>query len=443
MAEMIVEEKFVEVKGMQSLKQLVGANPSKLTFLYFYAEWNEDSVELSKIVKDYFEGYLIDCNFGFVDSDLDENLELCSRFEVETVPAALMVDTDCNKIISFDQIDPVNIYESIEAQIALAKQNYEVQSTRAFNKLQKKTTSSKVVLLTESSPTAAATSQSTQKLSALLHSQNIKFEVCSVDSDLSKWISVYSEGSNTPLLYVDGKMVGGTEKCGILAASGELLKIVPRECVQGDARAEFEAVVGEEKLILFVTSEFEGQEEVAAKCDSCLKQMQLKGLIFRNYDVKGKPQVLEIAKSIVGESFALPFLFQDGKPYDGGESLISKVQKSDLKNLFDSRLFREDAFSQIRRLVNSHPVFAFIKGTPEDPQCGFTSQLMEILDQYKVDFKSYNILEDHMIREKIKEFANWKTFPQLYVKGQLVGGLDIVKELIEDGQFKDTIDATS
>lgn len=435
-----MRQSVLDIAGLDSLKSEADKSPEKLVFLYFYAEWNEDSVELSKILKEYFQGYASDCIFCFVDSDLEANLDLCSRYQIETVPAAIMVTSDMHKIKAFDIIDPITIYEAIEGQIVIAKQNFEVEKMRALHKIEKIAKDNKVVLFTED---GVIRGKETSEMVLLLEGNNVRFEVLNladkVQDNLAKWVKMFSGVERLPVLFVNSKLVGDISKVRQSLSIGELLTLIPKECIGGDPKTEFESIVAEEKLILFVNSDFEGQEGIASKCDTCLKQLQLKGLIFRTYDVKGKPQILEIAKSTVGGSFSLPYLFKDGKQFDGGDSLLEKAKGSDLKVLFEERLFREDAFSQIRRLVNSYPVFAFIKGTPEDPQCGFTGQLVNILSQFKIDYKTYNILEDHMIREKIKEFANWKTFPQVYCKGQLIGGLDIIKELIEDGVFEETI----
>ena len=76
-----------------------------------------------------------------------------------------------------------------------------------------------------------------------------------------------------------------------------------------------------------------------------------------------------------------------------------------------------------------------MKGTPESPQCGFSSKIVELLKKNKAPFSAFNILSDSEVRQGLKDYSNWKTYPQLYVKGELLGGLDIVKELDEEGEL--------
>jgi len=80
-------------------------------------------------------------------------------------------------------------------------------------------------------------------------------------------------------------------------------------------------------------------------------------------------------------------------------------------------------------------VMLYMKGTPVMPQCGFSAAIVQILSELGVKFKSVDVLKDAEIRQGIKEFANWPTIPQLYVKGEFVGGCDIVKEMFENGEL--------
>lgn len=91
---------------------------------------------------------------------------------------------------------------------------------------------------------------------------------------------------------------------------------------------------------------------------------------------------------------------------------------------------------EIRKLVDSHDVLLFMKGTPVFPQCGFSSVVARVLDHLQVEFASVNVLEDPAIRDGIKSFSDWPTIPQLYVKGEFVGGCDIVKEMFEAGELQ-------
>ena len=96
---------------------------------------------------------------------------------------------------------------------------------------------------------------------------------------------------------------------------------------------------------------------------------------------------------------------------------------------------------QIENDIKSSRVLLFMKGTPAFPQCGFSNQTIQVLRHYGVDFSSVNVLEDAGIREGIKEYSDWPTIPQVFIGGEFVGGADIVREMYNNGELKEAIDA--
>ncbi len=95
--------------------------------------------------------------------------------------------------------------------------------------------------------------------------------------------------------------------------------------------------------------------------------------------------------------------------------------------------------NKIEQLINNNKIFLFMKGTPEEPQCGFSFHVIQILRNLDVEYGYFNVLSDDMMREAVKEYANWPTYPQLWVDGNLVGGCDIVMQLFEQGKLKEML----
>jgi monothiol glutaredoxin len=95
-----------------------------------------------------------------------------------------------------------------------------------------------------------------------------------------------------------------------------------------------------------------------------------------------------------------------------------------------------DANQAIDNEVKSNDVVLFMKGTPQFPMCGFSSQVVQILDYLGVPYKGINVLEDESIRQGVKDYSNWPTVPQLYVKGEFVGGCDIAREMFQAGELQ-------
>ncbi len=98
-------------------------------------------------------------------------------------------------------------------------------------------------------------------------------------------------------------------------------------------------------------------------------------------------------------------------------------------------------FDTIQGEIDTNDVVLFMKGTPVFPQCGFSSMVVQVLSHVGVKFKGIDVLADDAVRNGIKEFSNWPTIPQLYIKGEFLGGCDIIREMFEAGELQETLKA--
>ena len=98
---------------------------------------------------------------------------------------------------------------------------------------------------------------------------------------------------------------------------------------------------------------------------------------------------------------------------------------------------------RLKNLISQDKVMVFIKGTVDEPRCGFSNKILTILKETKVPFSTFDILSDVAVREGLKKYSSWPTYPQLYVNGKLVGGLDIVKELQAEGELIDALNGAA
>jgi len=101
---------------------------------------------------------------------------------------------------------------------------------------------------------------------------------------------------------------------------------------------------------------------------------------------------------------------------------------------------KKEIIDKINNEIKNNEVCLFMKGTPDQPQCGFSLAVSNLLKHLDVKFKGINVLEDNEIREGIKEFSEWPTIPQLYIKGEFIGGCDIVKEMYEKNELQKTLE---
>ena len=98
-----------------------------------------------------------------------------------------------------------------------------------------------------------------------------------------------------------------------------------------------------------------------------------------------------------------------------------------------------DVKSEIENIISNNEICLFMKGVPEAPQCGFSMAISNLLKHLGVNFKAVNVLENEEIRNGIKAYSDWPTIPQLYIKGEFIGGCDIVKEMFEKGELKELL----
>ena len=121
----------------------------------------------------------------------------------------------------------------------------------------------------------------------------------------------------------------------------------------------------------------------------------------------------------------------------GWSSMSAEQQWAVIRALEDRRkIVAEDVVNRIKTHISTRPAVLFMKGTPDFPQCGFSAQTVAALRASGAEFHSVNIFEDPELREALKKFSNWPTYPQLYVNGELVGGCDIVLDMHRSGELK-------
>eukprot|EP00986_Skeletonema_menzelii_P005499 scaffold2028_cov158-Skeletonema_menzelii.AAC.8 len=154
------------------------------------------------------------------------------------------------------------------------------------------------------------------------------------------------------------------------------------------------------------------------------------------------PQLYVKGELVGGLDIMKEFMEEDGlvaqlelEDYVIGNS-SSAVETNNDTTKTESALSLND---RLQQLINRHRIMLFMKGIPSSPKCGFSRQIVEILDSYNVSYDAFNILEDEEVRQGLKEYSDWPTYPQLYVEGDLVGGLDIVKEMEDGGDLKELL----
>jgi len=168
--------------------------------------------------------------------------------------------------------------------------------------------------------------------------------------------------------------------------------------------------------------------------------LQEEKVTFESFDILTDEEVRQGLK-VYSNWSSYPQLYIKGELI-GGSDIVLEMQKSgELKRILVEKgiVQKETLEDHLKSLITSSPVMLFMKGTPDAPRCGFSSKVVNALKEKGVSFGSFDILSDEEVRQGLKVFSNWPTFPQLYYKGELIGGCDIILELRDNGELKSTL----
>ncbi|XP_012259908.1 glutaredoxin-3 isoform X2 [Athalia rosae] len=176
--------------------------------------------------------------------------------------------------------------------------------------------------------------------------------------------------------------------------------------------------------------------------DEMVKSSDLNGVNFAKIAAEDVPEVsLKFGVSAVPTILLLKNSEVTDR-VDGANpaELLTRVkQQMSLKNPISAaeiQKSKEDIEVRLKKLINQAPCMLFMKGNPSNPRCGFSRTIVSILNSHKADYQTFDILQDNEVREGLKKFSDWPTYPQLYLNGELLGGLDIVRELGETGDLE-------
>lgn len=160
------------------------------------------------------------------------------------------------------------------------------------------------------------------------------------------------------------------------------------------------------------------------------------GIEFSTFDILGDEEVRQGLKKY-SDWPTYPQVYVNGELI-GGLDIIKEMEASgDLATTLPKAQKLED---RLKALINKSPVMLFMKGSPGEPRCGFSRTITQLLTETGITYDTFDILGDQEVRQGLKTFSDWPTFPQLYVKGELIGGLDIVKELKESGELESMLE---
>ncbi|GJN19795.1 hypothetical protein PR202_gb07104 [Eleusine coracana subsp. coracana] len=302
---------------------------------------------------------------------------------------------------------------------------------------------------------------------AVLEKEGVEFGSFDIltDNDVREGMKKFSNWPTFPQLYCKGELLGGCDIVIAMHESGELKDVfkehnIPlhgskdEEAVKPEPATEKAGAVSESltdaqkaRLTSLINSSpvmifIKGTPE-EPKCGFSGKLVHIlkqENIPFSSFDIFLDDEVRQGLK-ILSNWPSYPQLYIKGELVGGSDIVMEMHKNGELKKVLSDKgvIPKQSLEDRLKALISSAPVMLFMKGTPDAPRCGFSSKVVNALKKEGVSFGSFDILPDEEVRQGLKTYSNWPTFPQLYYKSELIGGCDIILELEKSGELKSTL----
>ncbi|KAJ9168863.1 hypothetical protein P3X46_020346 [Hevea brasiliensis] len=486
------------VKEVQSKSELDDLRSSGApVIVHFWASWCDASKHMDQVFSHLSTDFP---NAHFLRVEAEELPEISEEYSVSAVPFFVFFKNG-KKVDVLEGADPSSLANKI-AKVAgsvnpgepaapaslgmaagpsvletvkeLAKENGSSQvanqvqpglSDALVKQLQQLINSHPVMLFMKGSPEAPRCGFS-RKVVDILKDENVKFGSFDIlsDNEVREGLKKFSNWPTFPQLYCKGELLGGSDIAIAMHESGELKDVFrdhgidanhSDEQKQSDSgsgkggvsestglsatlTSRLKSLINSSPVMLFMKGNpDEPKCGFSGKVVEILKEEKVN---FESFNILSDDEVRQGLK-VYSNWSSFPQLYIKGELI-GGSDIVLEMQKSgELKRLLVEKgiVSKETLEDRLRSLIASSPVMLFMKGSPDAPRCGFSSKVVNALREEGVSFGSFDILSDEEVRQGLKVFSNWPTFPQLYYKGELVGGCDIVMELRNNGELKSTL----
>eukprot|EP00357_Protocruzia_adherens_P012234 CAMPEP_0114993748 /NCGR_PEP_ID=MMETSP0216-20121206/12717_1 /TAXON_ID=223996 /ORGANISM="Protocruzia adherens, Strain Boccale" /LENGTH=445 /DNA_ID=CAMNT_0002357455 /DNA_START=62 /DNA_END=1399 /DNA_ORIENTATION=+ len=424
-----LKSKLTRFHNEQQLETILIANLDKLVVLYFWVEWEEACNDLIPVVEQMAEMYP-DAVFLIFDSE--KVAGLAGEYEVDIVPSfVLLQDIKHEKV---EGADPGALREKIEEKLGEVQTTFDNRKSDMTDFLQRQFGSQSSVVAIDGT-VEKPKDENTQKFLRHLSLHGVKYGFLDINNvkGVGKWVKYLYPGCKSfPQLFVNGQPVGSSES---LATEESLLTALPDDLKPEDVVARIERLIKGSKVILFMKG-----TPTHPRCKYSRKINEIFSSInadFAYYDILTDLQLREKLKKYSNWP-TYPQLYIDGELIGGIEIVEEMKNSGELEKVMPIRkvLSLQD---RLKELVNQEPVMLFMKGIPSSPECGFSQKTVNILKEYDIPYGHFNILADPEVRAGLKEYSKWPTYPQLYVKGELIGGIDIIQELHDSNEFHEVL----
>ncbi|XP_021853832.1 monothiol glutaredoxin-S17 [Spinacia oleracea] len=482
------------VKNAASKEEVEKAvNEGVPVILHFWATWCDASKHMDQVFSHLSTDFP---HVHFFRVEAEEQPEISEAFSVSAVPYFVFFK-DGKAVDTLEGADPSSLANKVakvagsvnpnepaapaslglaagssvlEAVKELAKDNRTIpvgnqtgRSDDLNKKLLKLINSHPVMLFMKGTPEEPQCGFS-QKVVDILNKEKVQYGSFDIftDQEIREGLKKFSNWPTYPQLYCKGELLGGCDIVISMHEGGELKDVFRDHEIDPTDRKPVESGNGKggvtastglsasvtSRLLSLINSSpvmlfMKGTPE-EPKCGFSRKVLEIlkqEKVEFKSFDILTDSEVRQGLK-VHSNWSSYPQLYIKGELI-GGSDVVLEMQKSgELRRVLAEKgviIPQESLDDRLKKLVSSSPVVLFMKGNPDSPKCGFSSKVVNALKEEGVAFGSFDILSDEAVRQGLKNFSNWPTYPQLYYKGELVGGCDIILELKNNGELKSTL----
>ncbi|KAG6604445.1 Monothiol glutaredoxin-S17, partial [Cucurbita argyrosperma subsp. sororia] len=484
------------VKDVQAKAELDGLLRSDaLVILHFWASWCEASKHMDQVFSHLATDFP---HAHFVRVEAEEQPELSEAYSVSAVPYFVFIK-DGKTVDTLEGADPSSLANKVAkasgainagepaapASLGMAAGATIIETVRELardngsatqikvqpglsgalqKKIQQLIDSNRIMLFMKGSPEEPKCGFS-RKVVDILKEENVKFGSFDIlsDNEIREGLKKFSNWPTFPQLYCKGELLGGSDIAIAMHESGELKEVFRDHGIESIVSNEVKTAKPDNpdgisensglnaalasRLKMLVNSSpvmlFMKGKPDEPKCGFSHKVVEIlreENVNFESFDILSDGEVRQGLKDYSKWS-SYPQLYIKGELIGGSDIVLQMHRSGELrKSLENKGIIKKDTIEdRLKKLTCSSPVMLFMKGTPDAPKCGFSSKVVNALEEEGIDFGSFDILTDEEVRQGLKAYSNWPTFPQLYYKGELIGGCDIVLELKNNGELKSTL----
>ncbi|KAG9441044.1 hypothetical protein H6P81_016898 [Aristolochia fimbriata] len=462
--------------------------------MHFWASWCEASKQMDHV----FSHLAVDYPHAkFFRVEAEEQPEISEAYSVSAVPYFALckdgktVDTLeganpsglANKIAKLaGPVDPSGaavpaslgmaagpmVLESVKE---LSQENGSSQSAKApssglseslKNRIQELINSHPIYLFMKGSPEEPKCGFS-RKVVEILKKEDVNFGTFDIltDNEVREGMKKFSNWPTFPQLFCKGELLGGSDIAIAMHESGELKEVFQDHgvfSVSSGATSEagkgggitlsdglsttltsrLKELINSSPVMLFMKGKPE--EPKCGFSRKVVEILQQEKVEFKSFDILSDDEVRQGLK-VYSNWSSYPQLYIKSELIGGSDIVLEMHKSGELNRVLKEKgiIGEETREDRLKKLVSSSSTMLIMKGTPDAPRCGFSSKVVDVLRKEGVSFGSFDILSDEEVRQGLKTFSNWPTFPQLYHNGELVGGCDIVLELQSNGELKSTL----